>query len=136
MNSITIFKPYKNTIIQYVFVKKSQFIVNPKPFLIDLTGRQVKIKLKWGMEYHGILESSDAYMNIQLTKCEEYIDGQFAGYLGEVLIRCNNVLYIVAKPKQEEDDDDDNNNTDQEKNDSGVVKNNDGDDKQAMETSQ
>jgi small nuclear ribonucleoprotein F len=108
---------------------KTQFIVNPKPFLIDLTGRQVKVKLKWGMEYHGKLESSDAYMNIQLTSCEEYIDGQFAGYLGEVLIRCNNVLYIVAKPKQEEGDED-NVATD------GVVAPNDNTKTEPMETSQ
>ena len=27
--------------------------VNPKPFLNDLTGKQVVVKLKWGMEYKG-----------------------------------------------------------------------------------
>ena len=35
-------------------------------------------------------------MNLQLEDTEEFIDGQFAGALGEVLIRCNNVLYIKA----------------------------------------
>eukprot|EP00538_Stauroneis_constricta_P003106 CAMPEP_0119546142 /NCGR_PEP_ID=MMETSP1352-20130426/682_1 /TAXON_ID=265584 /ORGANISM="Stauroneis constricta, Strain CCMP1120" /LENGTH=84 /DNA_ID=CAMNT_0007590807 /DNA_START=98 /DNA_END=352 /DNA_ORIENTATION=+ len=74
----------------------AQFIVNPKPFLADLTGKHVRVKLKWGMEYQGQLTSSDAYMNLQLQKTEEYVDGQMAGYLGEVLIRCNNVLYIKA----------------------------------------
>lgn len=75
---------------------QSQFIVNPKPFLADLTGKLVQVKLKWGMEYKGTLESSDAYMNLQLTSTEEYVDGSLAGYLGEVLVRCNNVLYIKA----------------------------------------
>jgi small nuclear ribonucleoprotein F len=28
-------------------------IVNPKPFLNDLTGKPVIVKLKWGMEYKG-----------------------------------------------------------------------------------
>jgi len=70
--------------------------VNPKPFLVDLTGKQVRVKLKWGQEYQGELASSDAYMNLQLIKTEEFINGQFAGMLGEVLIRCNNVLYIKA----------------------------------------
>jgi small nuclear ribonucleoprotein F len=37
-------------------------------------------------------------MNLQLLRTEEYIDGQFAGMLGEVLVRCNNVLYIRAAP--------------------------------------
>ena len=80
---------------------KTQFIINPKPFLVDLTGKSVKVKLKWGMEYQGRLESADAYMNLQLKECEEFLDGQFAGFLGEVLIRCNNVLYIQALPAEE-----------------------------------
>jgi small nuclear ribonucleoprotein F len=54
------------------------------------------------MEYQGKLESSDAYMNLQLLNTEEFIDGQLAGYLGEVLIRCNNVLYIKAAENQDE----------------------------------
>lgn len=77
---------------------QSQFIVNPKPFLQDLTGKTVRVKLKWGMEYQGLLASTDAYMNIHLQRCEEFINGDFAGFLGEVLIRCNNVLYIKAAP--------------------------------------
>lgn len=28
-------------------------IVNPKPFLMDLVGKPVLVKLKWGMEYKG-----------------------------------------------------------------------------------
>lgn len=78
---------------------QSQLIVNPKPFLADLTGKHVRIRLKWGQEYQGRLASSDAYMNLQLEDTEEFIDGQFAGALGEVLIRCNNVLYITADLK-------------------------------------
>ncbi len=131
--------------------------VNPKPFLNDLTGNPIIVKLKWGMEYKGaqilsqrllaflgatclrtsrsklsgtvelrrmragstgraaaagnclparrsrlpathphclllsasagFLVSVDAYMNLQLANTEEYIDGQFTGNLGEVLIR-------------------------------------------------
>ena len=41
-------------------------IVNPKPFLADLTGKPVMVKLKWGMEYKGYLVSTDAYMNLQV----------------------------------------------------------------------
>lgn len=76
--------------------------VNPKPFLNELTGKQVIAKLKWGMEYKGFLVSVDAYMNLQLASTEEYIDGQFTGNLGEVLIRCNNVLYLRGAPEGEE----------------------------------
>lgn len=79
-------------------------IVNPKPFLADLTGKQVRVKLKWGMEYQGMLKSTDAYMNLLLERTEEFIDGQFAGFLGEVLVRCNNVLYIKAAATEDEPD--------------------------------
>uniref|UniRef100_A0A0N5AFW0 Sm protein F n=1 Tax=Syphacia muris TaxID=451379 RepID=A0A0N5AFW0_9BILA len=68
--------------------------VNPKPFLNGLVGKLVVCKLKWGMEYRGYLVSVDGYMNLQLANTEEYIDGTNQGNLGEVLIRCNNVLWI------------------------------------------
>ena len=72
-------------------------IVNPKPFLTDLAGKAVNVKLKWGMEYTGTLLSFDSYMNLQLGDTEEIgADGISKGTLGEVLIRCNNVLYVRA----------------------------------------
>jgi small nuclear ribonucleoprotein F len=75
---------------------------------MDLIGQHVKVKLKWGMEYYGTLHSADAYMNVQLHHCDEYIEQQLAGHLGTVLIRCNNVLYIVVA----EPPDSNNNKTD------------------------
>lgn len=71
--------------------------VNPKPFLQELTGKMVLIKLKWGQEYKGFLQSVDSYMNIQLANTEEYVDGKNTGQLGEVMIRCNNVLWITGQ---------------------------------------
>ncbi|CAG0915453.1 unnamed protein product [Notodromas monacha] len=68
--------------------------LNPKPFLNALTGKLVIVKLKWGHEYKGFLVSVDGYMNLQLDKTEEIIDGSPTGNLGEVLVRCNNVLYV------------------------------------------
>ncbi|KAI9297349.1 small nuclear ribonucleoprotein SmF [Neoconidiobolus thromboides FSU 785] len=67
--------------------------VNPKPFLQNLTGKAVVVKLKWGLEYKGFLTSVDSYMNLQLNSAEEFEDG-IGAQVGEVLIRCNNVLYI------------------------------------------
>ena len=73
----------------------SLFTINPKPFLGHLVGAPVAIRLKWhGMEYHGLLKSVDSYMNLQLAKTQEYIDGELKGQLGDILIRCNNVLYV------------------------------------------
>lgn len=33
-------------------------------------------------------------MNLHLVNSEEWIKGNFKGTLGEILLRCNNVLYI------------------------------------------
>lgn len=49
----------------------------------------------------GFLVSVDSYMNLQLASSEEWIGGKFAGNLGEVLIRCNNVLYVRGVMEEE-----------------------------------
>ncbi|KAJ3254390.1 hypothetical protein HDV06_000831 [Boothiomyces sp. JEL0866] len=77
--------------------------VNPKPFLTELTGKPVLVKLKWGMEYKGTLVSIDSYMNMQLNHTEEYVDGAPTGVLGEVLIRCNNILYVRQIEEEQQD---------------------------------
>ena len=77
--------------------------INPKPFLASLTGKKVLVKLKWsGMSYRGFLVSTDAYMNLQLANTDEIIDGEETGNLGEVLIRCNNVLWVSGVEEEEE----------------------------------
>lgn len=76
---------------------------NPKPFLNLLTGKSVVVKLKWGHEYKGILVSTDGYMNCQLASTEEIIDGQCTGRLGEVMVRCNNILYIRGAEDADEE---------------------------------
>jgi hypothetical protein len=40
---------------------------------------------------------------LQLANTEEFVDGQSTGMLGEVLIRCNNVLYLRGAPDDMED---------------------------------
>jgi hypothetical protein len=37
----------------------------------------------------------------QLASTEEFVDGKLTGELGEVFIRCNNVLYMRAAPEEE-----------------------------------
>ena len=61
--------------------------INPKPFLSELLNRQVIVRLKWGIEYHGKMASFDKYMNFQLLDASEHIDGELKGSLGEILIR-------------------------------------------------
>ncbi|KAJ4380856.1 hypothetical protein N0V86_004218 [Didymella sp. IMI 355093] len=57
--------------------------------------KDIVVRLKWGeTEYTGRLVSVDLYMNIQLSNTEEFVNGVSSGTLGQVLIRCNNVLWI------------------------------------------
>ncbi|KAK1017153.1 hypothetical protein LTR54_002529 [Friedmanniomyces endolithicus] len=72
--------------------------LNPRPMLQSLVNEEVLIRLKWGQtEYTGRLVSVDSYMNVQLSGAEEWVGGKNAGTLGQVLIRCNNVLWISAR---------------------------------------
>lgn len=67
--------------------------LNPAPFLNSLVGRKISVRLKWGFDYQGVLVSADAFMNLQLRDAEE-INGNERTPMDEVLLRCNNVLYI------------------------------------------
>lgn len=60
----------------------------------ELTGNAILVRLKWGQEYKGLLQAVDSYMNLLLDDTEEFQDGVSTGVLGEVLIRCNNVLFV------------------------------------------
>ncbi|KAI5804160.1 hypothetical protein DFH27DRAFT_554581 [Peziza echinospora] len=81
--------------------------VNPRPMLQSLVNEEVLVRLKWGeTEYKGTLVSVDSYMNIQLNNTEEFVDGKSTGSLGQVMIRCNNVLWISAANKSKSEDKD------------------------------
>jgi len=73
--------------VSMTFEQVYSWKINPKPFLQELTGKNIIVKLKWGMEYHGRLNSVDSYMNIKLTNTEEWREGENEGTLGEVFIR-------------------------------------------------
>lgn len=67
--------------------------------LLFSVNKEIVVRLKWGQtEYRGVLVSIDSYMNIQLTNTQEYIDQKMTATLGQVLIRCNNVLWIQGAP--------------------------------------
>lgn len=82
----------------------TQFL-NPGPFLSSLkydsetNTCEVIVRLKWGMEYVGKLVSFDKRMNIHLRDAIEVVGGQQqGGVMGDILIRCNNILHIRQKP--------------------------------------
>jgi len=75
--------------------------VNRKPLnvLARFTNSPIIIKLKNGVEYHGIMELCDGYMNVVLSQVKEYVNGQpTINYGTNILIRGNNILYVVLEP--------------------------------------
>ena len=69
--------------------------INPKPFLRDLINKPIVVSLKFNKtQYKGLLVSTDNYFNLQLTEAEEFIEGESKGKIGDIFIRCNNVLWI------------------------------------------
>ncbi|KAK5781585.1 hypothetical protein RI543_000767 [Arxiozyma heterogenica] len=83
----------------------SEFVpINPKPFLRDLVNHRIIVTLKFNnTQYRGTLISSDNYFNIQLKDAEEWIQGESKGVVGEIFIRCNNVLWISKDTKLEQE---------------------------------
>ena len=67
----------------------------PLNVLSRSTNSYVLIKLKDNLEYGGIMTQCDGYMNIILEKATEYLNGQPSTNYGSVLIRGNNILYII-----------------------------------------
>ncbi|EZG46955.1 small nuclear ribonucleoprotein F [Gregarina niphandrodes] len=67
---------------------------------MSLQGERIAVRLKWGLEYRGKLVSFDRYFNIQLDQASEWKGGEFAGELGQLFIRCNNVLWVRADNSQ------------------------------------
>nr|BAS01658.1 mRNA splicing factor snRNP-F [Lotharella vacuolata] len=78
---------------------------NPKPLLKDNIGEIVHIKLKmFPITYKGYLISLDDWMNIHLVNSEEIINNIKAGKMGEIFIKCSNVLAILIDKRDLEDD--------------------------------
>lgn len=75
----------------------------------SLIGKQIIVRLKWNKtEYKGILLSIDNYMNLQLNETYEINpkeDGEVKEELiGEIFIRCNNVLFIREASEKQSDE--------------------------------
>jgi|YelNatPaOPRAMG01_1025707.scaffolds.fasta_scaffold07607_5 small nuclear ribonucleoprotein F len=68
--------------------------VKPTNLLSALQGNRVSVRLKWDLEYTGLLASYDSYFNLELEHAEELQPDGSSIPLGDMIIRCNNVLYI------------------------------------------
>lgn len=71
---------------------------HPAPFLSGLIDKPIVVRLKWGMEYVGVLVSFDQRMNLQLKDAQEFVNGEMQADIGTLCLRCNNILYVREKP--------------------------------------
>jgi len=55
----------------------------------------ISIMLKNDLEYRGMMIHCDNYMNIILDGAAEYHDGQLLANYGQVLVRGNNILFVI-----------------------------------------
>lgn len=68
----------------------------PLVALQKVMNKEVKIKLKNTLEYKGVLLNVDSYMNVFLDEAFEYReDGNISEKLGRIVIRGNNILYVI-----------------------------------------
>ena len=58
------------------------------------TKKSVIVRLKNDVQYKGMMENIDSYMNLIMTNAEEIKDGKVIANYGRVIVRGNNVLFI------------------------------------------
>ena len=75
----------------------------PLNVLVKEMNAYIGIVLKNGIEYRGTMVHCDNYMNIILEGASEHYNGQLLAHYGQILLRGNNILYIIlnATPKKE-----------------------------------
>ncbi|GAA5952232.1 hypothetical protein JCM3765_001915 [Sporobolomyces pararoseus] len=66
----------------------------PGAFLKSVVGQRVVVRLNSGVDYRGVLNCLDGYMNIALEGTEEWVNGVKTNSYGDAFVRGNNVLYI------------------------------------------
>jgi len=57
--------------------------------------KSVIVRLKSSVEYRGKMVHADPHMNLLLENAEEYVDNKLVESFGRVVIRGNNILFVV-----------------------------------------
>ncbi|GFU07034.1 hypothetical protein TNCV_2517431 [Trichonephila clavipes] len=76
-------------------------VVTPKPFMKNLIGKWVNVKLRWGLEYRARLALFDAYINVELELVQEVVEENVEGVLDRIIVRCDSILYVRELDDQE-----------------------------------
>jgi small nuclear ribonucleoprotein (snRNP)-like protein len=70
-------------------------LLRPMPLIRGCLNKTVRVYLKNDMAYEGLLVECDEYMNMLLENAVEYNNGGERTRYGKVLIRGNNIQYVV-----------------------------------------
>ncbi len=74
----------------------------PLNVLVKQLNSYVAVVLKNGVEYRGTMVQCDGHMNLILDGATEYMNGEIVANYGTILVRGNNILYImIDMPKPE-----------------------------------
>ncbi|MCD6240510.1 ribonucleoprotein [Candidatus Bathyarchaeota archaeon] len=74
----------------------------PLNVLVKQLNSYVAVVLKNGVEYRGTMVQCDGHMNLILDGATEYVNGEMVANYGTILVRGNNILYImIDMPKPE-----------------------------------
>jgi len=74
----------------------------PLNVLVKQLNSYVAVVLKNGVEYRGTMVQCDGHMNLILDSATEYKNGEMVANYGTILVRGNNILYIMIDvPKPE-----------------------------------
>lgn len=74
----------------------------PLNVLVKQLNSYVAVVLKNGVEYRGTMIQCDGHMNLILNGATEYVNGEMVANYGTILVRGNNILYIMINmPKPE-----------------------------------
>ncbi|MBI2185440.1 MAG: ribonucleoprotein [Thaumarchaeota archaeon] len=72
----------------------SQAVKKPLTTLQKSINKNVTVRLKNDVEYHGRMNNIDPYMNVILADASEYTSGNVVANFGKIVIRGNNVLFV------------------------------------------
>ncbi|RLI22122.1 ribonucleoprotein [Candidatus Bathyarchaeota archaeon] len=67
----------------------------PLNVLVKQLNSYVAVVLKNGVEYRGTMVQCDGHMNLILDGATEYVNGEMVANYGTILVRGNNILYIM-----------------------------------------
>jgi len=67
----------------------------PLNVLVKQMNAYIAIVLKNGVEYNGTMVKCDGHMNILLEGATERVKDQLVANYGNILVRGNNILYIM-----------------------------------------